>query len=126
MDPLAGVIFVKGKVGNKDLSGKIREEMGKNNIDTFQGILSDAMINTSGNSDIDHASSYLICQEVMKLATEFLCPGGFVVTKQFYGDLTTEFVNKWSGMFQYSKITKVAASRDASKEVYIIFKGYRG
>ncbi|MCL5782821.1 MAG: RlmE family RNA methyltransferase [Candidatus Thermoplasmatota archaeon] len=125
MDPLEGVIFVKGKVGTKQLPGRIREEMERNSIDTFQGILSDAMINTSGNNDIDHASSYLICQEVMKLATEFLSAGGFVVVKQFYGDLTTEFVNKWSGMFQYSKITKVAASRDASKEVYIIFKGYR-
>lgn len=125
MDPVENNIFIRGRVGDKSLKLRIRDEMEKRGFSEFNGILSDAMSKTGGNQDIDHSSSYLICQSVMELATSLLSEDGFVVVKQFQGDLTTQFVNNWKKMFRFSKVTKVAASREASKEIYIIFQGFR-
>lgn len=125
MEPLEDVIFIKGMVGNRNLEEKLREEMDRNGIEKFDGIVSDAMSKTSGNQDIDHASSYLICQHVMELAEKMLAPNGFVLVKQFQGDLTVQFVNNWKKNFGFSKITSVAASRENSKEIYIIFQRFK-
>lgn len=126
MDPLENTVFIRGRVGDKALKMRIKDEMDRLGIEKFDGIISDAMSNTSGNQDIDHSSSYLICQEVMALAEILLERDGFVVLKQFQGDLTVRFVNQWKKHFGFSKITKVAASRESSKEVYIIFQYLRG
>ncbi len=126
MDPLENNVFIRGRVGDKALKVRIKDEMDRLGIEAFDGILSDAMSKTSGNQDIDHSSSYLICQEVMALAEVLLKPDGFVLLKQFQGDLTVKFVNQWKKYFGFSKITKVAASREASKEIYIIFQYLKG
>lgn len=126
MDPLENTVFIRGRVGDKALKDRIREEMNQLGVESFDGIISDAMSRTSGNKDIDHSSSYLICQEVMALAQALLKKDGFVVLKQFQGDLTVQFVNQWKKYFGFSKLTKVAASRESSKEVYIVFKYLKG
>lgn len=125
MDPLDNVIFIKGRVGDKNLKEKIENEMQKLGVEKFDGIISDAMSKTSGNQDIDHSSSYLICRDVMELAQPLLAENGFVLLKQFQGDLTIQFVNNWKKYFGFSKITKVAASRETSREIYIIFQKFR-
>lgn len=125
MDPVENTVFIRGKVGDRSLAQRIRDEMERAGITSLDGIISDAMSKTSGNQDIDHSSSYLICRDVMVLAESLLGEGGFVVLKQFQGDLTAKFVNEWRKRFGFSKITKVAASREASREVYIIFQKFR-
>lgn len=125
MEPLENVIFIRGKVGDKSLKERIRSEMEKHGIEKFDGVISDAMSRTSGNQDIDHSSSYLICQEVMSMAESLLAENGFVLVKQFQGDLTVQFVNNWKKNFGFSKITRVAASRETSREIYIIFQRFR-
>lgn len=125
MEPLDNNVFIRGKVGDKNLVERIRDEMEDHNIKEFDGIVSDAMSRTSGNQDIDHASSFLICRGVMEIAKDFLGQNGFVLVKQFQGDLTVQFVNTWKKYFAFSKITKVAASRENSKEIYIIFQRFK-
>lgn len=125
MEPMEDVIFIRGRIEDKALKQRIMDEMERNGIESIRGVLSDAMSKTSGNQDIDHSSSYLICQQVMSLATSMISSGGYVVVKQFQGDLTAPFVNTWRKQFSFSKITKAAASRQSSREVYIIFQGFR-
>ncbi len=125
MDSLENISFIRGKIGDKALNQRIMDEMERFGIKKFNGIISDAMSNTSGNQDIDHSSSYIICQGVMDLAQTFLAQSGFVLMKQFQGDLTIQFVNSWKKKFGFSKVTKVAASREGSKEIYIIFQGFK-
>jgi 23S rRNA (uridine2552-2'-O)-methyltransferase len=124
MEKLENVIFIRGNISSETTKLRIREAMATLRIERFSVILSDAMSKTSGKRDIDHSSSYLLCREVMNLAGDFLTENGNVVVKQFQGDLTSGFMNDWAGKFHYSRITSVAASRDASSEVYMIFKGY--
>lgn len=124
MDPMENVVFIRGKIEDPRTLEAIKSAMQENGIKSFQGLASDAMVHTSGKHDIDHASSFLICDNVMKACTPLLEEGGFVIIKQFYGDLTAQFVNKWKSRFRSVHTTKVAASRDSSSEVYIIFTDY--
>ncbi|HLH85738.1 MAG TPA: RlmE family RNA methyltransferase, partial [Thermoplasmataceae archaeon] len=125
MEPMDGVIFIRSRIEDSRALSKIRSAMDSVGVKLFDGILSDAMVHTSGKRDIDHASSYLICRTVMRLAFDLLSPGGYILLKQFQGDLTNQFLREWSGYFDFSKITSVSATREASREVYIIFRGFR-
>ncbi|ARD84045.1 FtsJ-like methyltransferase [Ferroplasma acidiphilum] len=122
MDPIENVTFVQGNINDPELSEKIKIAMDSLGISSVSTVLSDAMIKTSGNYDRDHMGSYLLCDNVMNLSIDLLSPGGNVVLKQFQGDSTMAFVNKWKVYFNYYKVTKPNASRQHSREVYIIFK----
>ncbi|MCL4328375.1 MAG: RlmE family RNA methyltransferase [Candidatus Thermoplasmatota archaeon] len=91
-------------------------------IARFNCIISDAMVHTSGNPGRDHASSFVLCEGIMKVVLRFLKNGGNAVIKQFYGDMTKEFMQNWSRKFKFSKVTSVTATRKGSSEVYIVFK----
>ena len=124
MEPIEGVYFIRGNISNPAINERIKPYMEKLHIEKFSAVLSDAMSRTSGKRDIDHSSSYLLCKRVMEISMDLLAEGGTVVVKQFQGDLTIPFLNEWSPRFRNSRITNVAASRESSSEVYIIFKGY--
>ncbi len=124
MRNIPGSIFIRGDVSEGGTLSALREVMASRGVARFDGILSDAMSQTTGTIGIDHSSSYLICKSVMDLAKDFLKIGGYVVVKQFQGDLTQQFFTGWSKEFSFSKITTVSATRKGSREIYIVFKGY--
>lgn len=125
MEPVNNAIFIRGKIEDPRTVQEVKDSMATLGIEKFHGIVSDAMAHTSGKQDIDHSASYLICEKVMSLARDLLQKDGFVILKQFYGDLTPQFLNQWKPFFMSSKVTRVAASRDSSSEVYIIFSGFQ-
>ena len=125
MKKVPGAIFMRGDITRPEFLDELRETMSLRGVRSFDGILSDAMSQTTGNTSIDHSSSYLICQSVMSLSADFLREHGYVVVKQFQGDLTKTFFSEWGKRFAFSKITTVSASRKGSKEIYMIFKDYR-
>jgi 23S rRNA (uridine2552-2'-O)-methyltransferase len=122
MAPIENVTFIQGNINDPLLVEKIRTVMDSLGINTISTVLSDAMIKTSGNYDRDHYRSYLLCDNVMNISLDLLSSGGNVVLKQFQGDSTMEFIDKWKTYFDFSKITKPNASRQHSREVYIVFK----
>ena len=125
MDPVENVTFIRSDIMNPEVETEISRFLLDKGKKKFDFILSDAMIKTSGSTDVDHSSSYLICERVMKLSTKFLKNEGKVMVKQFQGDLTRSFIDKWKTHFQSSRIIKPKASRQSSSEVYILFKGFR-
>ena len=125
MNPVSNVTFIRSDIMNPEVETGISRFLLDNGKDKFDVILSDAMIKTSGSIDVDHSSSYLICERVMKLSSKFLKNEGKVLVKQFQGDLTKSFIDKWKIHFQSSRIIKPKASRQSSSEIYILFKGFR-
>ena len=115
-------IFIRGDISRDSTWDSIVSTMDENGIRTFDLVLSDAMTNTSGNSDVDHSSSYLICNKIMEKGVPLLSRGGSIIVKQFQGDLTQSFIENWSYYFRRASITKPASSRQASREIYIVFK----
>jgi 23S rRNA (uridine2552-2'-O)-methyltransferase len=123
MDPIENVLFIQGDINDPELTSKIRDAMVSAGINSINTVISDAMVKTSGNYDRDHYGSYLLCENVMKRSISLLSTGGNAVLKQFQGDSTNQFVNTWKQYFNFYKVTKPNASRQHSREVYIVFKG---
>ena len=123
MEPIEGIIFIKSNVFNPELEDKLRNTLLETGRDHFDVILSDAMVKTSGDRNIDHSSSYLLCRRVMELGEKFLDQGGKIVVKQFQGDMTEEFFREWGRKYKFKKKTSPKASRSGSSELYIIFAG---
>lgn len=123
---LEGVEFHKGDVDSPVIESTIVDFLNRHNKTGFNSIISDLMVKTSGNSDIDHAGSYMLCERVMLLSESYLLKGGNTLVKQFQGDMTKEFTDKWKKMYSGFKITKPASSRRGSPEIYILFYGFTG
>jgi 23S rRNA (uridine2552-2'-O)-methyltransferase len=98
---------------------KIVESHGVQQVDL---VLSDAAPNTSGVADIDQWRSVELTRSIMDTAIAMLKPGGKAVAKIFRGADFDEFVNTLKKQFRSMKIVHVQATRDRSREVYIVVR----
>jgi 23S rRNA (uridine2552-2'-O)-methyltransferase len=96
---------------------KIVESHGVQQVDL---VLSDAAPNTSGVADIDQWRSVELSQAVTDLAMKLLKPGGVCVCKIFRGADFDEFLGQLKTTWKRVGIKTVEASRDRSREVYLV------
>jgi 23S rRNA (uridine2552-2'-O)-methyltransferase len=123
MKYMDNVIFLKEDIMTDHALDRIRDALTGMGMESFQSVLSDAMVKTSGNGSIDHSASYVLGNRVMEIANVFLSPGGSCVFKHFQGDMTQDLFRKWKDYYRFSRITNTRASRHGSREIYMIFKG---
>lgn len=83
-------------------------------------IVSDIAPNTCGIKDLDHGRSIDLNRAIIDVASHVLRPGGNVVLKVFDGREFPQFIKELSQSFQTVKIVKPEASRDRSREVYVV------
>ena len=113
-------IFVKGDVTKENTWVDVRDKLSGLKVDL---ILSDAMAHTTGQHDRDHSLSIDICNSIVDQGIKVLRVGGNMLLKQFQGQYTKEFVDKYKGYFKRNYITKPSVSRSESSEIYIFFAG---
>ncbi len=92
-----------------------KEELGKVDI-----IVSDLAPATTGIKYTDQQRSLELDQAVLKIAQKHLNPGGALVMKIFQGPKMDQFIKNLKSQFKFVQTTTVSASRDRSKEMYII------
>lgn len=94
----------------------------------FDVVLSDMAPNTGGGGggSADHFRSVDLCRRVLDLAKDLLRPRGNLVMKVFEGEAYPELLRDTGRQFDEAKGFKPEASRDVSREMYIIGIGYRG
>lgn len=85
-------------------------------------VLSDLAPNTSGIRDIDQWRSIELSQAVEEIAGRFLPSGAPCVMKVLRGADFDEFYGGLKGRWHDVKLQHVRASRDRSKEVYIVMR----
>src|SRR3989339_1830739 len=83
-------------------------------------VLSDIAPSTSGIRDVDQWRSIELNQAAVDIAERFLKPGGVCVLKVFRGADFDSFLFKLKQTWKRVKPVQVAASRDRSKEIYIV------
>jgi 23S rRNA (uridine2552-2'-O)-methyltransferase len=88
----------------------------------FDTVLSDMAPNTSGSGD-DYPSERL-CRRVLELLPAVLKPGGHLAMKVFEGELYPALVRDTAKVFRAAKGFKPEASREMSREIYVIGQGY--
>lgn len=89
----------------------------------FDVVLSDMMHLTEGHGD--HFRSMALCRRVLELAPAMLCHGGNLVMKAFEGEEYPALLKDTSRLFEEVKGVKPEATRDVSKEMFIVAKGLK-
>jgi 23S rRNA (uridine2552-2'-O)-methyltransferase len=119
VEPIDGVEFVRGRVGDPRLPARLGEG-------TFDVVLSDMSPSISGAYATDHARSVGLVRDALLLARAALRRGGTFVAKVFDGDLLDDLQGEVETSFDRVRRTKPPASREGSSETYIIARGFRG
>lgn len=88
----------------------------------FDVVLSDMAPSTEGGAGgtTDHFRSVDLCRRVLELVPAVLKPGGHCVMKVFEGEAYPELLRDSQRLFQEVKGLKPEASRDVSREMFVI------
>ena len=122
MDSLADVEFVQGDFTEDDVLDRVLAALGDRRADL---VMSDMAPNMSGIRDVDQPRAMLLAELALDFARKVLKPGGKFVCKVFHGEGFDAFVKELRGAFGTVLTRKPDASRDRSREVYVIAKDFR-
>ncbi len=104
---------------------KLRSYLGES-IKTryYNVVLSDMMAATTGHHSSDHYASIRLAERALELTPSLLNTQGSFVVKVFEGEVYPDFVSQCKSMFDKVKGFKPKASRNESREMYVICKGF--
>jgi 23S rRNA (uridine2552-2'-O)-methyltransferase len=119
IEPIEGVVTIKGDMTSPETQQKIFEKAEKVNA-----VICDAAPNLTGNWALDHARSIGLARTALDVASRLLVPGGSFLVKVFQGDLYQGFVKDVEKRFSRVYTYKSPASRAQSAEIYVIGKGF--
>jgi 23S rRNA (uridine2552-2'-O)-methyltransferase len=88
-------------------------------------ILSDMMVNMSGQKAMDHFRSMDLCRSVLHLTPMLLKPRGNLLLKYFRGEDEKELLTEVQKQFTLTNVIKPDASRSESSEMYLLGVGYK-
>ncbi len=120
MKPIEGV-----EVWRADLTGPEAVEALAAEVGPADVVLSDMAPKLSGTKSYDHARSMELGRIALQVATRLLRPGGNFLCKVFQGDLYPGFLREVAAHFEVCKGHAPEASRSASREIYVVAKGFR-
>ena len=120
MDALAGVEFIQADLREDGGVTVLAAALAGKKVDL---VLSDLAPNLSGVESADQARSVHLGELALDFAEQWLKPGGDLVVKAFQGAGFPEFQRTMQGRFGKVYSRKPKASRDRSREVYLVAKG---
>jgi 23S rRNA (uridine2552-2'-O)-methyltransferase len=117
LEPIPGVEFLQGDFTTEEINQKL---IGLLNSAKADIVISDMAPNISGIVISDQARSIYLAELALEFAQNYLKPGGNFLVKLFHGGGFDEFVKKSRQDFEKIVVKKPEASRDRSKEVYLL------
>ena len=120
MDAVPGAMVLQGDMRDEALWAKIPHD-----AQPFHGILSDIMPNTSGHASADQYALFDLLEHIEGIIQHALVPGGWIVIKYFEGHGIAQWRARLKQQFTRILMKKPEASRDASREQYLIGIGYK-
>ena len=122
MAPIAGVTFVQADFREEEGLKKLESALGGHKLDL---VVSDLSPNLSGVEAADQARSVHLGELALEFATAWLQPGGDLVVKAFQGEGFMALRRAMEERFAKVYVRKPQASRDRSREVYLVAKGLK-
>jgi 23S rRNA (uridine2552-2'-O)-methyltransferase len=122
MDSLPGVEFIHGDFREPEVLAALEAALGSGKVDL---VLSDMAPNISGMSAVDQPRAMHLAELALAFAVEWLTPGGVLVTKVFQGEGSDALVAEARRHFATVRSRKPKASRDRSREFYMVAGNYR-
>jgi len=121
MEPLANVHFIQGDFTDDEVLQQLAGALVGQKLDL---VISDMAPNMSGLTVVDQPKAMYLAELALQLAEEWLKPGGCFLVKLFHGTGFDEYVKDVRTKFKKVVIRKPKASRDRSKEAYLLAKDY--
>jgi 23S rRNA (uridine2552-2'-O)-methyltransferase len=122
MDSLAGVHFIRGDLGDAATLQAVDAALLGHRADL---VVCDMAPNISGIESADQARSVHLGELALELAARWLQPGRDLVVKAFQGEGFTGLTQAVQAQFDKGYVRKPKASRDRSREVFLVGKGFR-
>lgn len=123
MEPLDGVDFVKGDFREDEVLQQFEALLAGQAVDL---VISDMAPNMSGTNVVDQARSMYLLELAVEFLDRWLKPGGDFLAKMFQGEGSDAWLADLRKRFKSVKIRKPDASRDRSREIYVLARHYTG
>jgi 23S rRNA (uridine2552-2'-O)-methyltransferase len=123
LDPIRGVTALQGDFREDAALAALNVVLGGDKVDL---VVSDMAPNLSGIDSADQARSIHLAELALEFAVDNLQPGGDFAVKLFQGSGFAEFEKVVRSRFGKAYVRKPDASRNRSREVFIVGKGFRG
>lgn len=120
--PIRGVTFIRGDVASDAIVAELRQMLARSQADL---VLSDIAPNISGIRHADCVRSLGLAEAVLAVARRVLKPGGALLIKVFEGADVAELKHELNAFFRDVVTRKPKASRDRSREIYLLARGFR-
>src|SRR5215470_7362117 len=121
MEPIAGVDFIHTDFRDDAALAALQEALEGRKADL---VVSDLAPNLSGVASADQARSVYLGELALEFAADWLKPGGDLVVKTFQGEGFSEFQHQMQRHFDKVHVRKPKASKDKSREVFLVGKGH--
>lgn len=122
MDPIVGVDFLQGDFREEKVLNTLLEKIGDDKVDV---VMSDMAPNFSGMPSVDIPRAMYLVELALDMCKQVLASQGSFVVKVFQGEGFDEYLREIRSLFKTVKVRKPEASRDRSREVYIVAMGYK-
>lgn len=122
MRPIRGVEFLQGDFRENEVFAQLYSRLGEG----ADVVMSDMAPNMSGNKAIDQPRAMFLAELALDMARRVLKVGGSFVIKVFTGTGSQEFLAELKKDFTIVRVRKPEASRDRSREVYMVATGFKG
>ena len=123
MDAIADVDFVQGDFTEEAVLEQILETIGSDEVDL---VISDMAPNMSGALSVDQPNAMYLVELALDLSRQVLRKGGVFLVKVFQGEGFDAYLKDMKTSFDKVLTRKPKASRDRSREVYLLAIGFRG
>jgi 23S rRNA (uridine2552-2'-O)-methyltransferase len=117
MRPVQGVEFIQGDFCEAPVFNHVLDILGEKRADV---VMSDMAPNASGVVSIDHPRAMYLAELALDMTRDALKPGGVFLVKLFHGTDFNEFVAQARLGFSQVVVRKPHASRQHSREVYLL------
>jgi len=122
MEPIRGVAFIQGDFREGEGLAAVEAALGGRKVDL---VVSDLAPNLSGVESADQARAVHLGELALEFSRQWLQPGGDLVVKAFQGEGFAELRRALQECFEKVHVRKPKASRDRSREIYLVAKGLR-
>ena len=121
MDPVSDVLFIRGDFTEQQTADDCHRWLSGARVDL---VISDMAPNISGIRHTDQARTMYLAELVFEFACTVLKPEGNLLVKVFQGADIEPYRRRLVEVFQRVKHRKPKASRDSSREFYMLAQGY--
>lgn len=122
VEPVPGALLFQADFSTAEGLAMVEDALSGQKADL---VLSDMAPNLSGVKDSDQARHFGLAELALDFAVQWLKPDGVFVVKVFHGAGFEEFVRSARQVFRQVQVRKPEASRDESRENFLVAKGLK-